>query len=261
MVCCRCFSQGVNPRTHTPVRTTVMTGIVMAIMAGLIPLGVLAELVNIGTLAAFVLVCCGVMMLRRTHPDMHRPFRAPLGDLFALMGALSCSALIAFLPWETHLRFIVWLAVGLLIYFGYSRRNSKLAGQAAAVSRTLTWAERTEHLGMVRNSQNQHQGHSGFGTGFGIAALVVAILAIFVPVVGIFVSGVALVLAALAALAGDRVFAVGYPADCRRQHVPLEPDYVGCFGKRRLFHNGRSSVPCSSIARDCSQCERQNRAK
>lgn len=117
----------VNERTRTPVRTTVLTGVVMAIMAGFIPLGILAELVNIGTLAAFILVCGGVIVLRRSHPDMPRPFKMPFGILFAVLGILSCGALIAFLPFETHLRFIIWLAVGLIIYFGYSVRNSRLA--------------------------------------------------------------------------------------------------------------------------------------
>lgn len=117
----------VNARTRTPVRTTVLTGVVMAIMAGFIPLGVLAELVNIGTLAAFILVCGGVIVLRRSHPDMPRPFKMPFGTLFAVLGIISCGALIAFLPFETHLRFIIWLVAGLIIYFGYSVRNSKLA--------------------------------------------------------------------------------------------------------------------------------------
>jgi APA family basic amino acid/polyamine antiporter len=117
----------VNPKTQTPVRTTVLTGTVMAIMAGFIPLGVLAELVNIGTLAAFVLVCGGVIVLRKTHPDMARPFLMPFGKVFPVMGIVSCGALIAFLPWETHLRFVLWLAVGLVIYFAYSAKHSKLA--------------------------------------------------------------------------------------------------------------------------------------
>jgi APA family basic amino acid/polyamine antiporter len=121
------FFSVVNSKTHTPIRTTVITGVVMAIMAGFIPLGILAELVNIGTLAAFVLVCGGVIVLRRSHPEMPRPFKMPFGTMFAAFGVLSCAALIAFLPFETHLRFIVWLAVGLVIYFGYSIKRSKLA--------------------------------------------------------------------------------------------------------------------------------------
>lgn len=117
----------VNNKTRTPVRTTVIMGVAMAIMAGFLPLGVLAELVNIGTLAAFVLVCGGVIALRISHPDMPRPFKMPGGLLLPILGVLSCGALIAFLPWETHLRFIGWLALGLLIYFAYGLRNSKLA--------------------------------------------------------------------------------------------------------------------------------------
>ena len=121
------FFSKISPTTQTPVRTTVITGVIMAIMAGMIPLGVLAELVNIGTLAAFVLVCAGVIMLRRTHPDMPRPFKMPAGTLLASLGVISCGALIAFLPYETHLRFIIWLAAGLVIYFLYSIKHSNLA--------------------------------------------------------------------------------------------------------------------------------------
>lgn len=121
------FFAVVNLKTQTPIRTTVITGVVMAVMAGFIPLGILAELVNIGTLAAFVLVCAGVIALRITHPEMPRPFKTPGGLLLPALGILSCGALIAFLPFETHLRFIVWLAVGLVIYFAYSVRRSKLA--------------------------------------------------------------------------------------------------------------------------------------
>ncbi|PZO80101.1 MAG: amino acid permease, partial [Micavibrio aeruginosavorus] len=121
------FFSKVNPKTHTPVRTTVLCGIVMAVMAGFIPLGALAELVNIGTLAAFVMVCGGVIFLRITHPDLPRPFKTPFGLLLPICGVLSCGALIAFLPAETHLRFLLWLAAGLVIYFGYGIRHSKLA--------------------------------------------------------------------------------------------------------------------------------------
>ncbi len=117
----------VNPNTQTPVRTTVITGLIMAFMAGVTPLGVLAELVNIGTLAAFVIVCAGVIMLRITHPDMPRPFKMPFGLLLPILGVLSCGALIAFLPLVTHARFAIWLAAGLVIYFFYSIRHSKLA--------------------------------------------------------------------------------------------------------------------------------------
>ena len=121
------FFSKVDKKSHTPVKNTVICGIVMAVMAGMIPLDVLAELVNIGTLAAFVLVCGGVIMLRKTKPKMARPFKMPFGIVLPVMGIFSCGALILFLPMVTQLRFIVWLAVGLLIYFTYSMKNSRLA--------------------------------------------------------------------------------------------------------------------------------------
>lgn len=120
------FSQ-VHPKTQTPVRTTIICGIIMAIMAGVIPLGALAELVNVGTLFAFVLVCGGVIAMRRAHPDMPRPFKTPGGLIVPILGVLSCGALIAFLPTITHIRFVLWLALGLAFYFGYSYKHSHLA--------------------------------------------------------------------------------------------------------------------------------------
>jgi APA family basic amino acid/polyamine antiporter len=119
----------VDEKRHTPIRTTVICGLVMAVMAGLIPLGALAELVNIGTLAAFVLVCAGVIVLRVKQPDLPRPFKAPGGLVVPVLGVLSCGALIAFLPFVTHLRFVVWLALGMIIYFTYSVHHSHLAGK------------------------------------------------------------------------------------------------------------------------------------
>lgn len=121
------FFSTVHPRTRTPIRVIVMCGILMAVIAGFIPLGELAELVNIGTLAAFVMVCLGAIVLRVLHPDMIRPFRTPLSPLFPVLGMLSCAMLMAVLPVITWIRFLVWLAIGLVIYFAYSIRQSKLA--------------------------------------------------------------------------------------------------------------------------------------
>ena len=121
------FFGEVNPKTQTPVRVIVLSGIIMAIAAGFIPLGDLAELVNIGTLAAFVLVCLGVLVLRITKPDMKRPFRSPFSPLFPVLGMLSCTALMAFLPALTWLRFVIWLVIGLIVYFSYSVQHSELA--------------------------------------------------------------------------------------------------------------------------------------
>lgn len=117
----------INPHTQTPVSVIVICGVIMAAVAGFIPLGDLAELVNIGTLAAFVLVCLGVIVLRITRPDMPRPFRSPFSPLFPILGMLSCGALMAFLPALTWLRFVVWLVLGLIVYFTYSVHHSKLA--------------------------------------------------------------------------------------------------------------------------------------
>jgi APA family basic amino acid/polyamine antiporter len=121
------FFSKVNSKTQTPIRVIVLCGIIMALIAGFIPLGDLAELVNIGTLAAFVLVCLGVIVLRITKPDMERPFRTPFSPLFPVLGMLSCGALMGFLPAITWLRFLVWLVIGLIVYFGYSMHHSKLA--------------------------------------------------------------------------------------------------------------------------------------
>lgn len=120
------FFNKVNPSTQTPVRVIVICGLIMALIAGLMPLGDLAELVNIGTLAAFAFVCLGVIILRITQPEMSRPFRSPFSPLFPVLGMLSCGGLMLFLPALTWLRFVVWLVIGLIIYFTYSIRHSNL---------------------------------------------------------------------------------------------------------------------------------------
>ncbi len=120
------FFGHINPKTKTPVQTTIFYGLIIAITAGFFPLEALAEMVNIGTLAAFIFVCIGVIVLRFTHPRLSRPFKTPLGIFFPIMGVLSCGALITFLPLITHVRFLLWLAIGVVIYFAYSRKHSKL---------------------------------------------------------------------------------------------------------------------------------------
>jgi APA family basic amino acid/polyamine antiporter len=116
----------VHPRFGTPSRLTIGFGIFIAIMAAFIPLGAIVELVNIGTLFAFILVNIGVIVLRRTRPDMPRPFRVPLSPVFPGLGVLFCLYLVWQLPGTTWLRFLIWLAVGLAIYFLYSRKHSRL---------------------------------------------------------------------------------------------------------------------------------------
>jgi APA family basic amino acid/polyamine antiporter len=116
----------VHPRFGTPARLTIGFGILIAILAALVPLDEIVKLVNIGTLFAFVLVNVGVIILRRTKPDMKRPFKTPFSPVFPIIGILLCGYLVAQLPWETWLRFVVWLAIGLAIYFGYSRKHSRV---------------------------------------------------------------------------------------------------------------------------------------
>jgi APA family basic amino acid/polyamine antiporter len=125
----------VHPRWGTPYRITIGTGVVVAVLAGFLPLSTLAELVNIGTLFAFVLVSLAVWILRRTRPDLPRSFRVPLVPLLPILSAAACLWLMLNLPTETWIRFAVWMAVGLVVYFTYSWRHSRLAPGAAPRSR------------------------------------------------------------------------------------------------------------------------------
>ena len=117
----------IHPRFRTPHITTIWTGIAVGGVAMFTDIGSLADLTNIGTLFAFILVCCGVIVLRRKEPGRPRPFRVPLVPLFPIIGVLLCFALMLSLPIETWIRFFVWLVIGLAIYFLYGIRNSKLA--------------------------------------------------------------------------------------------------------------------------------------
>ena len=125
------FFSNVNARTQTPVSNIVFVGLVCATFAGFVPLGELAELVNIGTLFAFVMVCVGVIVLRVTQPALKRPFRTPWHPLIPILGALSCGALMGFLPAITWWRFGIWLGLGLIFYFAYSYHHSRLATVSA----------------------------------------------------------------------------------------------------------------------------------
>jgi APA family basic amino acid/polyamine antiporter len=114
----------IHPKTQTPVSIILVSGVFMAITAGLTPIGELAELVNIGTLAAFVLVCGGVIALRITRPNMPRPFKLALHPLIPALGIISCFYLMWSLPWITWIRFSAWMTVGICIYFAYGYKNS-----------------------------------------------------------------------------------------------------------------------------------------
>ena len=120
----------INKSTHTPVRVIMASGVLIAAIAGLTPIGEVAELVNIGTLAAFVLVCAGVIHLRYTRPDLKRPFRTPFGSVTPLLGIVFCLYLMFSLPPVTWMRFGIWLVLGAVIYFTYSRSHSSLNRRA-----------------------------------------------------------------------------------------------------------------------------------
>lgn len=118
----------VHPRFGTPARPTMILGIFTAIVAGLLPIGEVAELVNIGTLSAFILICASVLVLRVRKPGLERKFRTPAVWFVAPLGILFSLALIWGLPWITFERFAIWMAVGLIVYFTYGVRHSKLNG-------------------------------------------------------------------------------------------------------------------------------------
>src|SRR5919107_4309346 len=122
----------VHQQFRTPHRITIITGVVAAILAFWLPLVTLGELVNIGTLAAFVLVSIGVLVLRRTHPDLPRSFKVPGYPVVPILGALACFFLMGFLTLGTWARFLIWMAVGMVIYFAYSRTHSREARRASA---------------------------------------------------------------------------------------------------------------------------------
>jgi APA family basic amino acid/polyamine antiporter len=117
----------VHPKYRTPYRITIGTGVLVAVLAGFLPLSTLAELVNIGTLFAFVLVSIGVIVLRRTRPDLPRAFRVPGVPVLPIVSALACLWLMLNLPTETWIRFGIWMVLGLILYFVYSHRHSRLA--------------------------------------------------------------------------------------------------------------------------------------
>ncbi len=121
------FFGAVHPRFRTPHKATILTGVLVATVAALFPLRILAELVNIGTLMAFVIVCAAVMVMRRTNPQLPRPFRTPFVPFVPLAGMAMNLFLMMSLGWENWMRLVVWLIVGLVLYFSYGKKRSTMA--------------------------------------------------------------------------------------------------------------------------------------
>jgi APA family basic amino acid/polyamine antiporter len=120
--------RAIHPRFRTPHLSTLLTGSIAAVIAGAVPITVLSQLTSMGTLLAFVIVCVAVLILRRTAPDLHRPFRTPWMPWVPILGALICLAQMAGLPWQTWERLLIWLGLGFVVYFAYSRRRARGAG-------------------------------------------------------------------------------------------------------------------------------------
>jgi APA family basic amino acid/polyamine antiporter len=119
------FSE-VHPKFLTPWRSNLLLMVFVSLFSGFVPLASLGNMTSIGTLLAFVIVCAGVMVMRKTNPDTPRPYRTPLVPLVPILGILVCFAMMASLDSATWIRLVVWLIIGLTIYFTYSRYHSHL---------------------------------------------------------------------------------------------------------------------------------------
>jgi APA family basic amino acid/polyamine antiporter len=129
------WASKVHPRFRTPYISSIVVGLFVAILATLVPLNILDEMTSVGTLLAFVLVSAGVWVMRKTHPEVNRPFRTPLVPLVPILSIAFSSLLIVSLSYWTQLRLVIWLVIGLGIYFGYGRKHSKVQALARSAGR------------------------------------------------------------------------------------------------------------------------------
>ncbi|WP_293785719.1 amino acid permease [uncultured Pedobacter sp.] len=116
----------VHAKFKTPYKSNIILCLFIGLFAAFVPMNVVGEMTSIGTLLAFLMVCVGILILRKTNPEAKRPFKVPLVPLIPILGILTCIAMMVFLPWETWLRLAIWLIIGLAIYFGYGKQHSKL---------------------------------------------------------------------------------------------------------------------------------------
>jgi APA family basic amino acid/polyamine antiporter len=126
------FFGAIHPKFLTPYKATILTGLFVGLMGAFLPLDILSDLVNIGTLLAFAIVCGAVLIMRKTNPDANRPFRAPLVPLVPILGIIMCVMLMFSLPWQNWARLLGWLGIGFVIYFGYGKSHSVLGRGGAA---------------------------------------------------------------------------------------------------------------------------------
>ena len=122
----RNFFAAIHPKYRTPYKNTILVGLIAAIIGSITPINIIGEMVNIGTIFAFIIVCISIMVLRKTNPDQARPFRTPWVPLVPVLGIIFNGYMMYKLGWVNWARLIIWLAIGLVVYFGYSRHHSRV---------------------------------------------------------------------------------------------------------------------------------------